>query len=87
MFEIHWTDRSEAHIARHRVSPEEVEESTFQPFRTMPGRNSTTLLFGQTHAGRYLLVVLARTGDDRWHAVTARTMTDPERRIYKKKAQ
>ena len=42
------------------------------------------MLFGQTHAGRYLLVVLAGSG--RWYVVTARTMTDPERRLYDKKA-
>ena len=53
----------------------------------MPGRDGTTVLFGQTHAGRYLLVVLAWSGaDGRWYVVTARTMTDPERRVYNKKA-
>ena len=53
----------------------------------MPGRDGATLLFGQTRAGRYLLVVLATSGDGRWHVVTARTMTDSERRIFKKKAK
>ena len=52
----------------------------------MPGRDGTTVLFGQTHAGRHLLVVLAGSGDGRWYVVTARTMTDPERRVYNKKA-
>jgi uncharacterized DUF497 family protein len=53
----------------------------------MPGRDGTTLLFGQSHAGRYLLVVFAASGDGRWYVVTARDMTDSERRIYKKKAK
>jgi len=87
VFDIHWTDDSETHIARHRVTPEEVEQATQRPFYTMPGRNATTLLFGQTHAGRYLLVVLAGSGDGCWDVVTAREMTDSERRVYKKKAQ
>jgi hypothetical protein len=52
----------------------------------MPGRDGTTLLFGQIYAGRYLLVVLAGSGDARWYVVTARNMTDSERRIFKKKA-
>jgi uncharacterized protein len=86
VFDIHWTDDSETHIARHGVTSEEVEESTYRPFYTMPGRDGTTVLFGQTHAGRYLLVVLAGSGDGRWYVVTARTMTDPERRVYNKKA-
>jgi hypothetical protein len=75
------------HITRHGVTPEEVEQSTHRPFYTMPGRDGTTLLFGQTHAGRYLLVVLARSGDGRWYVLTARSMTDSERRIFKKKAK
>ena len=97
MLDIYWTDDSETHIARHGVTPEEVEQSTHRPFYTMPGRDGTTLLFGQTHAdryllvvlarSRYLLVVLARSGDGRWYVVTARNMTDSERRVLKKKAK
>jgi hypothetical protein len=52
----------------------------------MPGRGGTTLLFGQTHSGRYLLAVLTESDDGRWHVVTARTMTEAERRVFKKKA-
>jgi len=36
VFEFHWTDDSEAHIARHGVSPEEVEQATGRPFYTIP---------------------------------------------------
>ena len=86
MFDIHWTDDSEAHIARHRVTPAEVEQSTYQSFYTKPSRNGTTLLLGQTDAGRYLLVVLAPSGDGRWYVVTARAMTYSERLTFKKKA-
>jgi uncharacterized protein len=87
VFDIYWTDDSETHIARHGVTPEEVEQSTHRPFYTMPGRDGTTLLFGQTNAGRYLVVVLSGSGDGRWYVVTARDMTDSERRVYKKKAK
>ncbi|HEY6313635.1 MAG TPA: hypothetical protein VIY52_22920 [Streptosporangiaceae bacterium] len=87
MFEFQWTDDSEERIAKHGVTPEEVEQATQRPFYTMPGRGGTTLLLGQTQAGRYLLVVLARAGDGRWHVVTARAMTDSERRVFSKKAK
>jgi uncharacterized protein len=87
VFEFHWTDDSEAHIARRGVSPEEVEQATERPFYTMPGRDGTTLLFGRTHAGRHLLAVLTGSGDGRWHAVTARPMTEAERPVFRKKAQ
>ena len=87
VLDFHWTDESEAHIARHGITPEEVEQATERPFYTMPGRDATTLLFGQTHSGRYLLAVLAESGDGRWHVVTARSMTEAERRVFKKKAK
>jgi hypothetical protein len=51
-----------------------------------PG-DGTTLLFGQTHTGHYLLVVLSGSGDGRWYVVTARSMTDSERRVYRRKAR
>jgi uncharacterized protein len=44
VFEFQWTDASEAHIARHGIAPEEVEQTTERPFYTMPGRDGTTLL-------------------------------------------
>jgi uncharacterized protein len=86
VFEFQWTDDSEAHIARHGIAPEEVEQTTERPFYTMPGRDGT-LLLGQAHSGRYLLVVLSGSGDGRWHVVTARAMTEAERRVFKKKAK
>jgi len=86
VFEFRWSDDSEAHIARHGVTPEEVEQATERPYYTMPGRGGTTVLLGQTRSGRYLLAVLAGAGDGRWHVVTARVMTEAERRVYKKKA-
>lgn len=87
VFDFAWTDDSEAHIARHGVTPEEVEQATERPFYTMPGRDGTALLLGQAHSGRYLLAVLAGSGDGRWHVVTARSMTEAERRVFKKKAK
>jgi hypothetical protein len=53
----------------------------------MPGRDGTTLLFGRAHSGRYLLVALSGSGDGRWHVVTARPMTEAERRVFKQKAK
>jgi uncharacterized DUF497 family protein len=87
VFDIHWTDGGETHIGRHSVTPEEVEQATERPFHTMPGRDDTTLLFGRAHEGRHLLVVLTESRDGRWYVVTARDMTNSERRVYQKKAQ
>jgi hypothetical protein len=43
-----------------------------------------TRSFSQTAAGRYVLVVLVNLGGGNWRVVTAREMTDSERRLYSK---
>ena len=40
------------------------------------------LILGQTEAGRYLTLVVAPLGGARGKLITARTMTDVERRFY-----
>lgn len=43
--ELLWDEQSEEHIARHNVSPEEVEEAVFDPssriFRTRSARRAS----------------------------------------------
>lgn len=48
------------------------------------GKEGLYKIFGQSDAGRYLLVVLADKHDGDWKIVTAREMTDTEKRLYKK---
>jgi uncharacterized DUF497 family protein len=43
------------------------------------------ILLGQTEEGRYLFIVLARRRSGHYRVVTAREMTDNERRRYRKK--
>lgn len=81
--EIRWTEDSEAHIARHNVTPAEVEEVVYmRPRLVEPGRDDTELVFGRTTAGRYLLVVLAEAEDGTSAVVTSRKMEDKERRKF-----
>lgn len=49
------------------------------------GRESTRLAYGQTYAGRYLLVVLAEAEDGRAYVVTSRDMTVQEIRRFRQK--
>lgn len=84
--ELKWTDENEAHIARHAVSPQEVEEAvSSKPLVATRGRGGTTVVFGTTFAGRYLLVVLAESADGRWYVVTARDMTLQETRAFRRR--
>lgn len=84
---IHWTDDNEAHIARHGVSPQEVEEAVEFPYWTFSGREGTTILLGRTYGGRCLTVVLAESTRHHrsWYVVTAREMTSKERRTFQRK--
>ncbi len=85
---IIWTEESEDHIARHGVTPEEVQEALYtRPRWITPGRGGTTLVFAMTDAGRYLLVVIAPAHDGDVYVVTARDLNDSERRTFRRKGR
>ncbi len=68
---------------KHGVGWQEVEEVCYSRRQAQrAGRDETLLVYGQTHAGRYLLVVLA-AHEYSWMVVTARAMNDAERRWYR----
>ncbi len=69
--------------SRHRVSFIEVEEACLSEARHIRrSREGLYKLFGQTTAGRYILVVLVNLGRGSWKVVTARGMTDSEKQLY-----
>lgn len=71
--------------ARHGVPLRDVEEACHSGERHVRrGREGLYKVFSQTTAGRYLLVVLAELGGGTWKVVTAREMTDQERRLYRR---
>jgi len=71
--------------SKHGVSFEEVEEACLSEKRHVrKSREGLYKLFGRTEAGRYILVVLVNLGAGNWKIVTARAMTDNERRLYSK---
>jgi uncharacterized protein len=81
------SDWSARHIAAHDVTLDEVREAVLErPYWAVPGREGTTLVYGQTYAGRHLLVVAV---DENGQAfiVTARDMTDAEKKTFRKKAR
>ncbi len=70
---------------RHGVTLEEAEQVVYGPCRVLRGREGLYKAFGQSSAGRYLLVVLANKGHGVWKIVTARDMTFSEKRSYSKR--
>jgi uncharacterized DUF497 family protein len=83
-----WPKERVDHIGRHGITPEEVEEVCFdQPliFRAKAeGPNPVYYVLGQTAAGRHLFCVVIQFPDGNGYPVTARPMTDKEKRRYRR---
>ena len=70
--------------SRHQVSFEEVSEACYSARKHVRrGKQGLYKVFSQTMAGRYLLVVIVYRRTQGWQVVTAREMTDSERRLYR----
>ena len=87
--EIIWPVDRVDHIARHAVTPDEFEEACFglslvQRAKS-EGENPVYYILGQTNAGRYLFCVVIQFPDGNGYPVTARSMTDKEKRRYRQR--
>jgi len=85
--ELLWPRDRIEHIARHAVSPDEVEQVCFgQPLVQRAksyGENPVYYVLGKTDAGRYLFSVVIQFPDGKGYPVTARPMTEKEKRRYR----
>jgi uncharacterized DUF497 family protein len=81
--ELLWDDRNEAHIARHGVTIEEVEDVCCGHSLGVRIRQGRYRIMGQTSAGRYLTVILAYQRGREFYVATARDATEPERRRFR----
>lgn len=84
--EIEWSEDSISHIARHGLDPSEVEEACFEnmPF-VLKSRYNRYFVLGQTKSGRYLAIVFEYLGQNKAKIITARAMSEAERRLYKRR--
>ncbi|MBI2303641.1 MAG: BrnT family toxin [Chloroflexi bacterium] len=79
-----WDPCNVAHIARHGVTPEEVEEVCHGEPVVQVGKKGRSLVFGPTLSGRILTVVLDAESSPGgvYYPVTARPSSRRERAIY-----
>ncbi len=86
--ELLWPEARINHIARHGVTPEEVEEVCFgKPLvlrAKSEGKNPVYYVLGQTETGRHLFCVVIQFPDGNGYPVTARSMTIKEKHRYRK---
>ncbi len=85
--EFVWPEDRIEHIARHGVTPEEVEEACFghalvQRAKSQ-GENPVFYVLGKTNVGRHLFCVVIQFPDGKAYPITARPMTDKEKRRYR----
>ncbi len=77
-----WNTRSVADVARHQITPEDVEDVLLSPpLQARRGeREDVYLVLGRCRGGRRLLVVIALRPRAGCHVVTAREVDRAERR-------
>jgi uncharacterized DUF497 family protein len=85
-----WDDEDDpsgnvVHIAQHGVSPEEVEEALLADPFVLRGRDGRYLAYGRTADGRLLFIAFVMKAGGMVRILTARAMTDRERRLYLRK--
>ena len=83
--ELEWSLERLDHIARHAVTAEEVEEVLSSAPFFKRGRGGVYEAWGQTEAGRYLLVIFRYLGHNRAWPITARDMDENEKRYLRTK--
>jgi hypothetical protein len=85
IYSIQWNDDDIAHIARHGIDPIEVEDICFEKHFANKGRYGRYVLYGQSHTGRYIKLILERLYDHVFRTITAYDMTESEKHNYKSK--
>ena len=88
IFGFIWSPEQIDHIARHSVSPDEFEQVCFGKSLVLraksQGDHPVYYVLGQTTHGRHLFVVVIAFADGNGYPVTARSMTDKEKRRYQR---
>lgn len=82
---LEWDHYRVEHIARHDVEPDEVEQVCQDPLHLAHREgNNRYRLYGQTISGRYLFVVLEHIQGAFFKPITARDMTEGEKRGFRR---
>jgi uncharacterized DUF497 family protein len=80
-----WDDDNILHIARHRFSPEEVEEVFAGDHKVRRARNKLYIALGETLDGRLAFLVFRKMTGGLVRVITARDMDEAERRLFHRK--
>lgn len=90
MVEFEWDQDNVEHLARHSITPDEVEEVFDGPILHRRGGTDSSDRFrvlGRSAAGRYLALVYQAKGRDVVRPFTGRDMRQHERAIYERQVR
>ena len=88
LVELLWDDEAIEHIARHNVTPTEVEDVIYEVRSLiLMTRQNRYIVYGQTGSGRYLKVVVEPLGRGRFYPVTAYEMDDTDRQMFRRRSR
>ncbi len=82
--QLRWDDWNRAHIAKHGITPEQVEAVCQGPYIVREGYKGRLMVIGPDGAGRILVAVLDPEGKDAYYTVSARPASRRERQIYQR---
>jgi len=83
-FLFEWDEAKVDHIALHRFTPEDVEEVFAEGCEIRRTRQGRYVAYGRTSGGRMTLVVFHRRVGSHIRVITAREMSEKERRQYRR---
>jgi uncharacterized DUF497 family protein len=80
-----WDQQNLAHLARHSVDWDEAEAVVANDPLVLRTSDGKYLAYGQTDEGRYPLVVFIRKLGPLIRVITARDLTDREKKRYRRR--
>ena len=80
-----WDAQNMDHIARHGVEPDEAESVLDDSPLILRSEDGKYLAYGQTDEGRYLLVVFVRRSATSIRVISARDMTEAEKKRHRRR--
>lgn len=84
---LRWTPYNIAHIARHGMEQDEVEEAADAVLHVQPSYSGRYLFLGAARSGRILAVVVEPEGPGVYLVITARPASRKERRRLERSAE
>ncbi len=80
-----WDESNIGHIAMHNITPEEVEDACDNMPFILKGKGGVYLIYSQSNAGRFILTIAKYRGRGIIRVITARDMTEKERKLCKER--